>query len=97
MAFDRSGLYFAGNSPLNGQRVWYYQTLDAGTAVDAAGYFNSAYRELELGDLIFYSTVTGSIRNPSGFTARGTLYVNSKSAGIIDTVDAVAHASTDSD
>ena len=97
MAFDRSGLYFGGNSPLAGQRLWYYQSLDAGTVMDTAGYFNAAYRELELGDLIFYTTVTGAIKTPTGITARGTFYVNSKAANVIDVVDAVAHASTDTD
>jgi hypothetical protein len=97
MAFDRSGLHCANPAAPPGSRIWTYQTLDAGTVIRVAGYFNNAARELALGDIIFYSTVTGTIKTPTGITARGTLYVNSHAAGVLDCVDAVAHATTDTD
>jgi hypothetical protein len=97
MAFDRSGLYCANPACPPGSRIWTYQTIDAGTVIRVAAYFNAAARELGLGDIIFYSTVTGTIKTPTAITARGTLYVNANSGSVVDCVDAVAHASTDTD
>lgn len=97
MAFDRSGLHCANPAAPPGSRIWTYQSLDAGTVIRFVGYFNSAAREFGLGDIIFYSTVTGAIKTPTAITARGTLYINSLAAGAIDCVDAVAHATTDTD
>jgi len=97
MAFDRSGLHCANPVAPPGSRIWTYQSLDSGATMDTAGYFNAAARELGLGDIIFYSTVTGAIKTPTGITARGTFYVNANAAGVVDVVDAVAHATTDTD
>lgn len=97
MAFDRSGLHCANPAAPPGSRIWTYQTLDAGTVIRFVGYFNSAAREMALGDIVFYSTVTGTIKTPTAITARGTLYVNAHAAGVLDCVDSVAHATTDTD
>jgi hypothetical protein len=96
MAFDRSGLYCANPEAPPGSRIWTYQTLDATTVVRVAGYFNSAAKELALGDFIFLSVVTGTIKTPTA-VARHTTYVNANSGAVVDVVDPVAHATTDTD
>lgn len=75
MSFNRLG--FQGANPLAapGSRVWTYQTLDSVATVAAAGYFNGAFRELSIGDLIHYTVVTGAIRTPVTIVARSSVYV----------------------
>jgi len=97
MPFNREGLHCANPAAPPGSRIWTYQTLDAFTVVRVVGYFNAAARELGLGDKLEVTTVTGSIKAPTGITARGTTYVNSLAAGAVDVVDVVSHASTDTD
>lgn len=45
-----------GNS--NGPRIHTYKSEEAHGAVDAPGYFNSVRKHLQVGDLIYYVTVT---------------------------------------
>ncbi len=97
MAFIRDGLYCANPSAPPGSRIWTYQSLDTHATMDTVGYFNNAARELGLGDKIETTVVTGSIKAPTGITARGTTYVNSLAAAAVDVVDIVVHAATDSD
>lgn len=97
MAFDRSGLHCANPAAPPGSRIWTYQSLDTGATMQIVAYFNNGAREFGLGDIIFYSTVTGTIKTPTAITARGTLYVNSLAAGAVDTVNALAHVATDAD
>jgi len=96
MAFDRSGLYCSNPEAPPGSRIWTYQTLDAATVVRFVGYFNAAARELSLGDLIHLTVVTGAIKVPTGVT-RYTTFVNANSGAVVDVVDPVAHATTDTD
>lgn len=93
MAFNRDGLRLL----VNGAGVWEYKTLDALATVRVVGYFNSAARELAIGDYIIIKVVTGSVKAPTGITAVATTYVNSMAAGAVDVVDPVSHASTDTD
>lgn len=98
MAFDRAGLYCLNAAAPPGSRVWSYQTLDALATLRVVGYFNAARRELALGDKLEVTVVGGSIKAPTSITARATTYVNQNDAnGVVDVVDPVSHASTDTD
>lgn len=97
MAFDRTGLYLATPSTPPGHRVWTYATLDTSATVDTAGYFNSAAKELAIGDTILVKVVTGAIRTPTGITAQTWLFVNANSGTVVDTSDGSAIAATDTD
>jgi hypothetical protein len=97
MAFDRTGLYLATPSTPPGHRVWTYATLDTSATVDTAGYFNSAAKELAIGDTILVKVVTGAIRTPTGITAQQWLFVNANASGVVDTSDGTAIAATDTD
>jgi hypothetical protein len=98
MAFDKSGLNLAAGSK-NGAapKVWTYKTTDALTTVDAAGYFdngattNTGMRNLmAVGDMIVLHCTSDTV------PTFGIAFVNSNSAGIIDTTNATA-VSIDSD
>lgn len=98
MAFSRSGLHCANPAAPPGSRVWTYQTLDALTVVRFLGYFNLAFRELSIGDMIHGSTVTGTIKAPTAITSRWSTYVLTISAaGVVDCVDGLAMAATNTD
>jgi hypothetical protein len=97
MAFDRNGLYVAHPGVPAGHRIWTYATLDTAATVDTAGYFNSASKELAIGDTILVKVVTGSVKTPTGITAQQWLFVNANAAGVVDTSDGSAIAATDTD
>jgi len=88
MAFSRDGLYPVG--PQGGPyRMWMYSTTDAIAAVNTAGYFNNASKELTVRDVIFVldtATPTTSI-----------VSVLSNAAGVVDVSDGTTIAETDSD
>jgi len=92
MAFDSAGLTTVsaakrGNAP----GIYAYKTTDAIADVNTAGYFNNLSDTLEVGDLIYCVTSTGS-------TAVATLvYVLSNSGGAVDVNDGTTLANTDSD
>ena len=96
MAFDRTALYCVGSSS-GRRRIWTYDTLDSLATVDTAGYFNNAYKELNLGDeihtLVWATTVyTGTL------SAAGICHVNSNTGGVVDVADHTAlNVTTDTD
>lgn len=97
MAFDRSGLYLLNPSAPPGSRSWRYTTLDALATVDTTGYFNSAARELVIGDDITVVVVGGAIRTPTSATAAGRGFVNANAAGVVDTTDFTVFGTADTD
>ena len=97
MAFDRTGLYLANPGVPPGHRLWTYVTLDALATVDTAGYFNSASKELAIGDVINTRVVGGSIRTPTSISAAGWALVNANASGVVDVSDHTAIATTDTD
>jgi hypothetical protein len=77
----------AGSSPI----MWGYKTADAIADVNTAGYFNSVSDIVNVGDLIYCVTSTGT-------TAVATLvYVLSNAAGVVDVSDGTTLANTDTD
>lgn len=92
MAFSATGFATIGASKRgNAPSVYSYKTTDAIADVNTAGYFNSLANTLEVGDLIYCLTSTGS-------TAVATLvYVLSNSGGVVDVNDGTTLANTDSD
>lgn len=92
MAFSTAGFSTVsaskrGNSP----GIYAYKTADAIADVNTAGYFNSLSNTLEVGDLIYCVTSTGT-------TAVATLvYVLSNASGVVDVNDGTTLANTDSD
>jgi len=92
MAFSTTGFTAVtaskrGNAP----SIYAYKTTDAIADVNTTGYFNYLSDTLEVGDLIYCVTSTGS-------TAVATLaYVLSNAAGVVDVSDGTVLANTDSD
>lgn len=92
MAFSTTGFTAVtaskrGNAP----SIYAYKTTDAIADVNTTGYFNYLSDTLEIGDLIYCVTSTGS-------TAVATLaYVLSNAAGVVDVSDGTVLANTDSD
>lgn len=92
MAFSATGFATVaapkrGNAP----SIYAYKTTDAIADVNDEGYFNDLSNTLEVGDLIYCVTSTGS-------TAVATLvYVLSNAAGVVDVNDGTTLANTDGD
>ena len=92
MAFSSAG-FTSVNVSKRGQApsIYAYKTTDAIADVNTAGYFNDLANTLEVGDLIYCVTSTGT-------TAVATLvYVLSNSGGAVDVNDGTTLANTDSD
>ena len=92
MTFSATGFATIGASKRgNAPSVYSYKTTDAIADVNTEGYFNSLADTLEVGDLIYCLTSTGT-------TAVATLvYVLSNSGGVVDVNDGTTLANTDSD
>ena len=80
----------------NGFTFWHYDAgADAIATVDSSGYFNAgtaylgAYNLMAAGDVILVKSGSGA--------AIGFVWVNSKSAGVLDTTDVLALTATDTD
>jgi hypothetical protein len=92
MAFSTTGLTsVAASKRGNAPSIYAYKTADSMADVNTAGYFNYLSDTLEVGDLIYCVTSTGS-------TAVATLaYVLSNAAGVVDVSDGTVLANTDTD
>lgn len=92
MAFSSTGFATIGASKAGqAPSVYSYKTTDAIADVNTTGYFNSLSATLNVGDLIYCLTSTGT-------TAVASLvYVLSNASGIVDTNDGTVLANTDSD
>lgn len=97
MAFEPANLLRVGPQNSNGPTLWTYQTADALTAVDAVGYFNAAAAQLQVGDYIFARCNS---------TTFGIFVVNQNTrdlaavppvSGVVDTANALALGTVDSD
>jgi hypothetical protein len=92
MAFSSTGFTVVSASK-RGQApsIYAYKTTDAAATVDTSGYFNSLADTLQVGDLIYLVTSTGT-------TAVASLvYVLSNASGVVDINDATVLANTDTD
>jgi hypothetical protein len=92
MAFDSAGwATVAAPKRGNAPSIYAYKTADTIATVNTAGYFNDLANSLEVGDLIYCVTSTGS-------TAVCTLtQVLSNSGGVVDVADGTTLAATDGD
>jgi hypothetical protein len=92
MAFSSTGFAtIAASKRGNAPGVYAYKTTDSIATVNTEGYFNSLASILEVGDLIYCVTSTGS-------TAVATLvYVLSNTGTVVDVNDGTTLASTDGD
>jgi type II secretory pathway pseudopilin PulG len=92
MAFSTTGFAtIAASKRGNAPGVYAYKTTDAIADVNTSGYFNSLASILEVGDLIYCVTSTGS-------TAVATLvYVLSNTGTVVDVNDGTTLANTDGD
>lgn len=97
MAFNRDYLYCVGQSS-GPRRIWKYDTLDALATVDSASYFNSAWKELAIGDEIHTLVWSTAIGSGGTLSAAGICHVNANAAGVVDVTDHTAlNISTDTD
>lgn len=92
MAFSATGFTAVSASKRgNAPSIYAYKTTDAIADVNTSGYFNSLANTLEVGDLIYCVTSTGS-------TAVATLtVVRSNASGVVDVDNGTTIAATDSD
>jgi hypothetical protein len=92
MAFSATGwATVAASKRGQAPSIYAYKTTDAIADVNTSGYFNSLSTTLEVGDLIYCVTSTGT-------TAVATLvYVLSNSSGTVDVNDGTTLANTDGD
>jgi hypothetical protein len=92
MAFSITGLNSVSpNKRGNAPSIYAYKTTDSMATVNTEGYFNSLADTLEVGDLIYCVTSTGT-------TAVATLtVVRSNSSGVVDVDNGTTLAATDSD
>jgi hypothetical protein len=92
MAFSITGLNSVSpNKRGNAPSIYAYKTTDSIADVNTSGYFNSLADTLEVGDLVYCVTSTGT-------TAVATLvYVVSNSSGVVDVTDGTTLANTDTD
>jgi len=105
MAFILANLQPIGGTSRRGKasQHWSYWTLDAATAVDAAGYFNAAtayggaYNLLEPGDVIHRVTWTTAVGAGGTVSTYGTHLVKDKASGTVDVTDETDLTETDSD
>lgn len=96
MAFTGASLLRVGPQNSGGPTLWVYATADALTAVDAAGYFNSAADRLQVGDWIFVSSASTwgiQIVNANSRDLTATPPVS----GVVDVTNALAAGTIDSD
>ena len=97
MAFVTADL--ANMGTFNGFNLWRYDTLEASTAVDAAGYFNNNDddQNFQVGDIIFTVDWATAIRTGT-VSGMGLHIVNAVSSVAVDITDNVLNASfADSD
>jgi hypothetical protein len=92
MAFSITGLNSVSpNKRGNAPSIYAYKTTDSIADVNTSGYFNSLADTLEVGDLVYCVTSTGT-------TAVATLvYVVSNASGVVDVTDGTTLANTDTD
>lgn len=92
MAYDSAGFTtFSAAKRGNAPAMYGYKTADTIATVNTEGYFNDLSDTLEVGDLIYCVTSTGS-------TAVCTLtQVLSNTGGVVDVADGTTLAATDGD
>jgi hypothetical protein len=91
MAFSSTGFNAVSTSKAgNAPSMYIYKTADTQATVNTAGYFNSVYQLLNVGDILFvYDTTTPSLV---------LTYVNAVSAaGVVDIADGTTVSATDTD
>jgi len=96
MAYTSGNLVLIGGG--NGYNHYRYDTLDAHTTVDGAGYFNNDDDDLNLavGDIIDVVVWSTAIRTGT-ISTYGSHVVNAVSSGSVDCSNVTAGTVTDSD
>ena len=96
MAFDTSELALI--SHVNGDNYYRYDTTDAHTPLEAAGYFNNDDddQKIVVGDII-YVVVWGTAVRTGTISTYGTHIVNAVSSGAVDTTNVTVGLMTASD
>jgi len=96
MAFDTSELALI--SHVNGYNYYRYDTTDAHTTVDAAGYFNNDDddQKMVVGDIIYVVVWSTAVRTGT-ISTYGTHIVNAVSSGAVDITNVTTGTMTDSD
>lgn len=92
MAFSSTGFTVVTASK-RGQApsIYAYKTADAIADVNTTGYFNALSDTLQVGDLIYCVTSTGST------VVAAQVYVLSNASGVVDVSDGTVLANTDTD
>lgn len=96
MAFSRLALQRVGPQNSGAPTLFTYATTDALTDVDAASYFNDAADILQVGDWIFVSSSTTWGIHIVNANSRN-LTASPPVSGVVDTTNALAAGTVDSD
>ena len=94
MAFDKTRLVLiegAGKLP-----YYKYETIDAATTIDTAGYFNGAANIMPIGTVVLVISVD-SLTAPTTVNGAGHLYVNANDGATVDVVNLTAFSTSDTD
>ena len=92
MAFTRSTLArSSSHANSNVPVIWAYTSADALADVNTSGYFDSVANELQVGDLIYGVTSTGTTNVHAHYL------VLTIAAGVVDVSDGAVIATTDGD
>ena len=96
MAFDTAELALI--SHVNGYNFYRYDTTDAHTVVDGAGYFNNDDddQKMVVGDIIYVVVWSTAVRTGT-ISTYGTLIVNEVSSGAVHTSNVTTGTVTDAD
>ena len=96
MDFDTAELALI--SHVNGYNFYRYDTTDAHTVVDGAGYFNNDDddQKMVVGDIIYVVVWSTAVRTGT-ISTYGTHIVNEVSSGAVDTSNVTTGTVTDSD
>jgi len=89
MAFARANLNLSSSGAADAPKIWTYKSADAIATLNTEGYFNSARRELNVGDLIYaYDTATPTA---------SLVIVLSNASKVVDVSDGTAISVADAD
>lgn len=98
MAFIQKNFGPIGGNSQRGHapQLFGYRTADSHATVDTSGYFNSMSTVLEIGDIIWVTTVD-DVATPTSLTTYGHHVVLSNAAGVVDISNVTIGVVTDSD
>ncbi len=91
MAYTHPNLQRIGPANSNYPTIWTYKTTDTQATMNTSGYFNAAYRDLTVGDVILAYLDTGGTPEVALF------WVQANASGVVDLANGLALGTSDTD